>query len=107
MVSRLWPGSLFSWEGYAPFHYTNWADGRPLLADVTQRLAMVGPGWDVNPPFPGQWVSRSPHCGLPGYSCLWAIVEFDTGPIIGPRVLRVPAQFPTIMAAIEEAHSGE
>jgi hypothetical protein len=102
-----WLGGIgyesFTWVTGEPFEYTNWAEGHPHDMDTVEALAMVGFGWDFNPPFPGQWVSRAPQCegGMGG--CRMAIVEFDTEPSHVCRNLRVPEQFPTIMAAIEEA----
>ncbi|MCD6249886.1 MAG: T9SS type A sorting domain-containing protein [candidate division Zixibacteria bacterium] len=84
LTSEYWLGGqqLFAnwkWVTGEPFIYTNWADGEPNgTTGVEPVLAIIGHGWDVNPPLPGQWVSRLPECGYGGYPCRWAVVEFDT-----------------------------
>ncbi len=81
--SEYWLGGYMTIAGWhwvtgEPFSFTNWADSMPGGWPDHAALAMVGHGWDINPPFPGQWIEVLPDCGYGGYPCRWSVVEFDT-----------------------------
>jgi len=83
MSPEYWMGGFMTIAGWhwvtgEPFDFQNWADTMPGGYPDYAALAIVGHGWDVNPPYPGQWVSVLPECGYGGYPCRWAVVEFDT-----------------------------
>jgi len=112
MKTEFWLGGFMTIAGWhwvtgEPFDYQNWADTIPGGYPDYAALAIIGPGWDVNPPLPGQWVSRLPECGYGGYPCRWAVIEFDTEPTHPPRVLHVPEEFPTIQLAIDSTRHGD
>ena len=104
--ARYWLGGIafgnFEWITGEPFEYTNWAEGYPVDVDTVEAIAMAGPLCS-SPPYVGQWISRSPACDIGYDDCLPALVEIDTDPAHICRVLHVPGQYPTIMAAIEAA----
>jgi hypothetical protein len=71
-------GGGWEWVTGEPFNYTNWADSVPFGTDVGMVIAMVGYGFDINPPLPGQWLRRDPNCDPGILGCRWAVIEFDT-----------------------------
>jgi hypothetical protein len=96
------------WVTSEPFEYTNWADGIIIGPGQEHAIAMIGHGWDINPPLPGQWVSGPPRCDLTNMGCYWwAVIEFDTETPYPPRTLLVPEDYPTIQSAINAAHNGD
>ena len=95
ILANAWPDTIFSmrtqywlggersygggweWVTGEPFRYTNWADSVPFGTDAGLVIAMVGYGFDINPPLPGKWIRRDPNCDPGILGCRWAVVEFD------------------------------